>query len=139
MKRRDRGGDRRSDTTNESARLSEQEKDHVAKYIEDVAKTVMNAMDKHMTEHIGHADPNVGANASALALAYCLAMNAPSDAEIDIFMLNATEQAKDVAKETKPIVMAQRLSSHGRPTERERAERGVEQFINAMSKKSTVH
>ena len=91
-------------------RLTEEEKDRLSDYIHDVAKTVMNAMDKHMTEHIGHADPNVGANASALALAYCLAMSAPTNDDIDIFMSNATEQAKDVAKETRPAVLnAERL------------------------------
>lgn len=91
-------------------RLTEEEKDRLSDYIHEVAKAVMNAMDKHMTEHIGHADPNVGANASALALAYCLAMSAPTNDDIDIFMSNATEQAKDVAKETRPAVLnAERL------------------------------
>ena len=91
-------------------RLTEEEKDRLSDYIHEVAKAVMNAMDKHMTEHIGHADPNVGANASALALAYCLAMSAPTNDDIDIFMSNATEQAKAVAKETRPAVLnAERL------------------------------
>ena len=91
-------------------RLTEEEKDRLSDYIHEVAKAVMNAMDKHMTEHIGHADPNVGANASALALAYCLAMSAPTNDDIDIFMSNATEQAKDVAKEPRPAVLnAERL------------------------------
>ena len=91
-------------------RLTEEEKDRLSDYIHEVAKAVMNAMDKHMTEHIGHADPNVGANASALALAYCLAMSAPTNDDIDIFMSNATEQAKDVAKETRPAGLnAERL------------------------------
>lgn len=95
-----------------SKKLTEEEKDQLSDYIHDVAKAVMSAMDQHMSQHIGHPDPNVGANAAALALAYCLAMSAPTNDDIDIFMSNATEQAKDVAKETRPAVLnAERLMS----------------------------
>jgi hypothetical protein len=124
-------------------RLTEEEKDRLSDYIHEVAKAVMNAMDKHMTEHIGHADPNVGANASALALAYCLAMSAPTNDDIDIFMSNATEQAKDVAKETRPAVLnAERLMSATKFPEDIQDALGTAMeglLAGKTSKKDTVH
>ena len=121
-------------------KLTEEEQNQLSDFIHSVARVVMDAMDEHMSEHIGHADPRIGANASALALAYCLAMNAPTNHDIESFMSDATAQAKDIAKETRPIVIArERLSRHGKPIDRERADRGVEQLINAMLTKSTVH
>lgn len=126
-----------------SKRLTRDEKDQLSDCIHDVAKEVMSAMDKHMCKLIGHADPDIGANAAALALAYCLAMRAPTNDDIDNFMSNATEQAKGIAKETRPAVLnAERLMHTTRTPQdiEDVLEASVEGLLAGKSKKKdTVH